>query len=130
MKKLVCICIILVAIFAMGQCRMNSIPVLNGMYVSDYATYYEFISPDTVVIGDSIEGEVYSYIITPKGMLYLKDETNLYVDSLHIYFSTTSDSFTIVDEESREQTTFHHLATRDSLNFLRRIFGQFDEIFI
>lgn len=117
MKKLVCICIILVAIFAIGQRRMNSIPVLNGMYVSDYATYYEFISPDTIVIGDSIEGEVYSYIITPRGMLYLKDETNSYVDSLHIYFSTTSDSFTIVDEESREHTTFHHLATRDSTNF-------------
>ena len=117
MKKLVCICIVLIAIFAMGQRRMNSIPVLNGMYVSDYGTYYEFISPDTVVIGDSIEGEVYSYIITPRGMLYLKDEINLYVDSLRIYFSATSDSFTIVDEENGEQTTFYHLATRDSTKF-------------
>ena len=119
MKKLACICIILVAvaIFAMGQCRMNPIYVLNGMYVSDYATYYEFISPDTVVIGDSIEGEVYSYKITPRGMLYLKDEIDSYVDSLHIYFSDTSDSFTIVDEESGEQTTFYHLATRDSTKF-------------
>lgn len=117
MKKLVCICIVLIAIFAMGQRRMNSIPVLNGMYVSDYGTYYEFISPDTVVIGDSIEGEVYSYIITPRGMLYLKDEINPYVDSLRIYFSATSDSFAIVDEENGEQTTFHHLATRDSTKF-------------
>ena len=117
MKKLVCICIVLIAIFAMGQRRMNSIPVLNGMYVSDYATYYEFISPDTVVIGDSIEGEVYSYIITPRGMLYIKDEINSYVDSLHIYFSATSDSFTIVDEENGEQATFYHLATQDSIKF-------------
>lgn len=117
MKKLVCICIVLVAIFAMGQRHMNSIPVLNRMYVSDYGTYYEFISPDTVVIGDSIESEVYSYIITPRGMLYLKDEINPYVDSLRIYFSATSDSFTIVDEENGEQTTFHHLATQDSTKF-------------
>ena len=117
MKKLVCICIVLIAIFAMGQRRMNSILVLNGMYVSDYGTYYEFISPDTVVIGDSIEGEVYSYIITPRGMLYLKDEINPYVDSLRIYFSATSDSFTIVDEENGEQTTFYHLATQDSTKF-------------
>lgn len=105
MKKILCVAAVFAALFAMAQQRQN-VPVLKGKYVSDYATYYEFLNADTLIIGDTIEGELFHYRIK-NNILYLRDEVDESTDSLNIFFSGIADAFTIVDFFGEEEVTFY-----------------------
>jgi hypothetical protein len=63
--------------FVAFVCDVLSVGYLHGTYTSVYGTYYEFFSDDSVVIGDTIEGDSYRYIIHNDTLFLSSDLLNV-----------------------------------------------------
>ena len=64
-------------IFIAFVCDVLSVEHLHGTYTSVYGTYYEFLNDDSVVIGDTIEGDYYRYIIHNDTLFLSSDLLNI-----------------------------------------------------